>query len=379
MLQAGCVKYILQTLFILTILLVSAACQQSAEPLPLLRIGHAPHDHHSALYIAAMNSDYFKEHGGIFLKETVFRKEYTLIAADRPIARVLIDSSTGGKELVRKLSEEYFDISFGGFPAMLHSIDQDNPIKILAPMMTEGAGLVVRNDLPVSSWTEFVEYVRKLEQPIKIGYKMAVSAQNLIFEQALRDTQIPYAKKLDNTQAKIIVLNLHGSKNLIPALTGGLVDGFVIMQPFLALAEEKGAGKVVAMLRDLPPHGKWQGHPCCALAGNEHYLQAQPEVAEAMLTLLMRATRFINEQPQQSAEQIGRWLDLPTSVEEKSLPTIQFSTDFSESWQRGVDFWVLSMIESGKLNNKVKVTYQQGGFDELISNRELYDRARSAL
>lgn len=372
-------KYLLQTLFLLTAILTNAACQKSSEPPPVLRIGHAPHDHHSALYIAAMNPNYFKKNGDIYLKETVFRKEYILISGDRPLAQVFIDSSTGGKELIRKLSEEYFDISFGGFPAMLHFIDQDNPVKILAPVMTEGAGLVVRSDLPVNNWAEFVEYVQKLERPLRIGYKIAISVQNLIFEHALRESQIPYSKNIDDSQAKIVVLNLHGAKNLIPALTDGLIDGFVIMQPFLALAEEKGVGKVVAMLADMPPEGKWLGYPCCALAGNESYLQAQPEVAEAMLTLLMRATRFINDRPRDSAKQIGRWLDLPTSMEEESLSTIQFSTDFSDSWTRGVDFWVELMIESGKLNNKVKEAYQQDNFDELIFNRKIYDRARSAL
>lgn len=371
-------KYLFHILCLIAVML-SAACQKSTEPLPVLRIGHAPHDHHAPLYVAAMNPDYFKEHGGIFLKEIVFRKEYTLIKGDRPLARVLIDSSTGGKELVRKLSEEYFDISFGGFPAMLHFIDQDNPIKILSPVMTEGAGLVVRTDLPVNSWPEFVEYVKEVEQPLKIGYKIAVSVQNLIFEQALLETNIPFSKKIDDNQAKIVVVNLHGSKNLIPAMNSGLIDGFVVMQPFLALAEDKGVGKVIAMLGDMPPQGKWQGHPCCALAGNKHYLSDQPEVAETLLTLLMGATRLINEQPQQSAEQVGRWLDVPSSVEEKSLPTMQFSTDFSDSWKSGVDFWVESMIENDRITNKVKQAYQQGGLDELIYRQDLYNRARGAF
>lgn len=372
-------KYLFQTIFILTLILTSTGCQQSPEPLPILRIGHAPHDHHSALYIAAMNPDYFKKHGGIFLKEIVFRKEYTLISDSRPLARVIIDSSTGGKELIRKLSEEYFDIAFGGFPAMLYFIDHGNPIKIMTPIMAEGAGLVVRNDLPVNNWTEFVDYVRQQESPLRIGYKVAVSVQNLIFEKALRTEQIPYSKQLDDAQAKITVVNLHGAKNLIPAITNGLIDGFVIMQPYLALAEEKGAGKVIAMLSDMPPEGKWQGNPCCALAGNESYLQTQPEAAESLLILLMRANQFINDQPQDSARQISRWLNLSVTVVAKSLPTIQFSTDFSYSWQRGVNSWVESMIASGKLTNKVKKAHQQGRLEELIYDRKLHDKAKRAL
>lgn len=372
-------KYLSLALLLVAAILTSIACQKSSDPLPLLRIGHAPHDHHSALYIAAMNPEYFKEHGGIYLKESIFRKEYTLMSGDRFLARVILESSTGGKELIRKLTEEYFDISLGSFPAMLHFIDQGKPVKIMAPIMAEGAGLVVRKDLPVNNWGEFVEYTHKLERPLKIGYKMAISTQNLIFEQALREVHIPYASDLDNTQAKIVVVNLHGAKNLIPALADGLIDGFVLMQPFLALAEEKGVGRAIAMLSDMPPEGKWQGYPCCVLAGNNSYLLAQPETAEAILSLLMRATRFINEQPLLSAEQIGRWLNVPPSVEKNSLTTIQFSTDFSDSWNGGVDFWVESMIESGKLTDKVKEAYQQGNLEELIYNQKLYDKTKRAL
>lgn len=361
----------------LLIILATAACERAPEPLPLLRIGHAPHDHHSALYVAAMNPDYFKEHGNIYLKETVFQKDYILMSGDRPLARVLIDSSTGGSELIRKLSEEYFDISFGGFPAMLASIDQGSPMKILAPMMRGGAGLVVRKDLPVSSWPEFIDYIRAREQPMKIGYKISVSVQNLLFEEALQKEGIPYSSELYNTQAKITVLNLHGAKNLIPALKNGLLDGFVVNQPYLALAEEQGTGKVIAMMDDMLAQGK--GLPCCALAGNIAYLQNHPEPSEALLVLLMRATLFLNEQPMESTGQISRWLGMPPSVEEKSLPTIEFSADFSDSWAKGVDLWVESMVKSGRLNKGIKEAHQQGRLEEFIYDMQLYKRAWEAL
>ncbi len=372
-------RFVLRILVSLMALAVIISCQQHSETLPIVRIGHAPHDHHSSFYIAAMNPDFFKANGGVYLKERIFRKEYVLYSGERPLAQVLIDSGTGGKELIRQLSEGYFDISFGGFPAMLHFIDQGSSIKIISPVMSQGAGLVVRNDLPINNWSEFVDHVRHRKDPLKIGYKMAVSVQNLIFEQALRETGIPHAREIDDPQAKIILLNLYGAGNLIPALRDGLIDGFVVMQPFIALAEEKRAGKVVSMLSDLPPPGKWKGHPCCALAANVTYLQAHPEITETFLTLLMRATLFLANNPAESASQIGRWLDMPATVEEKSLQTILFTTEFSDSWDRGVGFWVESMMESGMLSGKIKQAYQQNRLEELIYNRELYKRAKANL
>jgi sulfonate transport system substrate-binding protein len=370
-------KNLFQIFFLFLSILTATGCEKASEPLPLLRIGHAPHDHHSALFVAAMNPDYFKKHGNIYLKETTFQKDYILMSGDRALARVLIDSSTGGKELIRKLSEEYFDISFGGFPAILHFIDQGSPVKILAPMMMSGAGLVVHNDFPANNWPEFVDYIRTRERPVKIGYKTAISVQNLLFEEALQKEKISYGTELTAAQAKIIVTNLHGAKNLIPGLTSGLLDGFVVNQPYLSLAEEQKAGKVIAMMEDMLPHGK--GHPCCALAGNTTYIQKHSEISEALLTLLMRATLFINEQPDKSTGQIAHWLEMPVSVEERSLPTIGFSTEFSESWTQGVEHWVESMINSGRLNKEVKEAYQQGYLEKHIYDLQLYRRAKESL
>lgn len=364
------------------VLLVTAmllSCQNSSETLPVLRLGHASHDHHSPFYIAALNPDYFKENGGIYLKEITYQKEYRLVSDSRDIATVIVDSSTGGKELIRKLSEEYFDLSFGGFPAMLHFIDQGSPIKILAPVMAEGAGLLVAKDLPVSNWEEFVTYAQQRSNPLKIGYKTAISVQNIIFEHALQESGVPYATSASDPNAKIIGLNLHGPKNLIPALENGLIDGFVIMQPYLALAEEKGVGKAVTTLSDMPPYGKWKGIPCCALAASDYYAQSQPEVAESMIILLLRANRFITEKPAESAKLVSKWLQLPESVEKNALSTIIFTTDYTETWNTGMDFWTQSMIQSGKLKNKVKEAYEEDRLEQKIYNRNLYDKARGQL
>ena len=52
-------------ILIATIAIVSG-CKKTQEPLPILHVGHAPHDHHSPLYVAAMKPDHFKNNGGIY-------------------------------------------------------------------------------------------------------------------------------------------------------------------------------------------------------------------------------------------------------------------------------------------------------------------------
>ncbi len=362
-------------LLVWTALWLLAACSAPPEPLPVLRLGYAPHDHHGPLFVAAMNPGYFQEHGGIYLKEIRFREEYELIAADRPLARVLVEAGVGGEEQIRRLSEDQFDISFGGVPAMLELIDRGRPVRILAPVMAEGAALVLPNDAPANDWEGFLAQVRSRQQPLKIGYKSAVSVQNLIFEHALHESGISFSKGPDDGSAQVSLVNLNGAKHLIPAMENGLIDGFVVMQPFVALAQVKGSGKQVALLRDLPPEGHWHGYPCCALAANAQFVQNRPELAEALTILMLRAKRFITTHPEQSARQIAQWLDLPAAVEAHSLPTIDFSVDLNPAWHRGVDFWVQSMIQMGELSGKVREASRAGRLEALLYEQGLHDRA----
>jgi len=372
------IVFLVVALITVTVLL-TGGCQRPPEPLPLIRIGHAPHDHHSPLYVAAMNPGHFKKHGGIYLKEIQFKKEYELISGGQPLARMLVESSTGGQGLIRRLSEEQYDIAFGGVPAILKFIDTGRQIYILAPIMSEGAGLIVRKDLPVKDWEEFLDHVRRREKPLRVGYKTTVSVQNLIFEYALMECGVPFSHELDDPGAVISLINLKGAKHLIPAMENGLIDGFVVMQPYLAMAEAKGSGKLLTLLRDLPPEGKWHGHPCCALAANEHFLKSRPAVAEIFLTLLLRARQFITKHPEKSAQQIARWLDMSSAIEADSLPTIDFTVGLDASWNRGIDFWVNAMVESGRLNAKVVEAYRKGNLSDLIYDRAIYDRANGNL
>ncbi|MCG8686969.1 MAG: ABC transporter substrate-binding protein [Desulfobacterales bacterium] len=352
-----------------------ASCQPEA-PLPVLRIGHAPHDHHAPLYVAALNPSYFEQNGKIYLKEIQPFKIYELISNERAIALVEIDSSTGGKELIRKLAENHFDLSFGGVPAMLNFIDQDYDIKILTPVMSEGAGLVVRKNMPVTNWPEFISFAKLSDKPVKIGYKVDISVQNLIFERALAEENIVLSRELSGSGAQIVVTNLYGAKNLIPALENKLIDGFVVMQPFISQAEIRGSGKMISTLSQMPPKGQWVGHPCCALAGNKAYIAKHQAVVEDMATLMLRANEFLNRFPDKSASQVAQWLNTSPEVELRSMPTIRFIPGKNEAWNKGMAFWVDSMIDQGIINGKVKQAFLAGSLDSLIYDEQIYSKAR---
>ncbi|HET98462.1 MAG TPA: ABC transporter substrate-binding protein, partial [Desulfurivibrio alkaliphilus] len=297
-----------------------AGCERkAAEPL-LIRFGHAPHDHHAALYIAALNPDYFRDNGGVFLRERTFKSDYELIADGRVIARLQIVPDEGGIRLIRRLAEKQVDLAYGGVPAILALIDQGSEVRILLPLMGEGAGLIVDRDLPADSWDTFVEYIQKSPVPVRIGYRIGVSVQNIAFEAALRSAGLSYSRRVDDHAAQVMLLNLHGSDRLFAALKSGLIDGFVINQPLVTMAEVQQVGRLLVNLRDLPPAGSWVGAPCCALAGDESFVRRHPREVAALLSLLKRANDYLNEYPEPSAVQVASWLEIDPEIERKSLP-----------------------------------------------------------
>ncbi|MEW6428290.1 MAG: ABC transporter substrate-binding protein [Thermodesulfobacteriota bacterium] len=365
-------------LFLLApLLLLVSGCGKPAEPLPLIRLGHAPHDHHAALYIAASLPDHFRANGGVWLKEVTPKAEYLLLEGEKPLARLQVSSEKGGIKLIRKLDEDLLDLSYGGVPAMLSLIDQGSGLRILLPTMGEGAGLVVHPAMTADDWPSFVAYVQSRTAPVKIGYKIGTSVQNIIFEAALREAEVPYSRDREEPGARVVLVNLHGTENLIPALEAGVIEGFVVNQPLVAIAVSRGAGKLLANLRDLPPAGRWAGIPCCAIAGNEAFVAKHPHEVGKLLDLLMRANDHITAHPQQSAEVIAAWLGVKPAVERLSIPTIRYSNAFSAEWRQGMGYWVETMIAEKELSGMVKTAWEEGCLDDLIysnATRELRQR-----
>jgi len=355
------------------------ACQASPPPLPILRVGHAPHDHHTPLYVAASRPEYFRTHGGVYLEEVEPKVEYLLIQGDTRLARVVIDSSTGGDELIRRLAEDQLDLALGGFPALLTQIDHGSPLRIVAPLMTGGNGLVLRRDLPAADWPGFLTFVRQATGPVKIGYKTAGSVQDLLFEEILTRAGITHSRDLGDTQAQVVMVNLHGAANLIPALEAGLIDGFVVMQPFLAKAEAAGVGRLVGLLEDLAqvPGEDPLTYPCCALGAREDSLRRHATAVDGFVKLLREATRYAATEPDDTAHLVAQWLGGSVAEEASSLATIHFLAEFDAAWQRGAAAWVERQGRAGLLSPQSLAAARDGSLWNRVYDRGPLTRAAS--
>jgi NitT/TauT family transport system substrate-binding protein len=323
---------------------LSAAAPEAAPATPpLLKIGHVGHDHHLALYVAALEGPRFERNYGIGLKEINPREIYDLIVSNQPVARLRLIKVEGGALMPAAMSRGEIDVGLGGLTPIAKFADNGQPFKVICPLQTGGDMLVMKKGSSITNWAGFVAEAKSPGQPIQIGYKAAIAVAKTIFEGALKAEGITYGYDATKTDVRVILVNFASEASPVPLLESGALDGFVMNQPAAALAAHKGAGRVVADLSELPPVGKWRDHPCCCVAATEATLTEQPQAIRAFLKVLLLSTQLIQQDQPLAIECASRWTKNALAVEQASVPTVHYVAEPTSSWLKGFNTWAEMM------------------------------------
>ena len=165
---------------------------------PTLRIAHLPSDHHAALSVAATYPELFKNKYGLYLKEIEPKKKYELYEQGRKIADIeLILVSEGGAKIMTLMAQNQIDVGFNGVPPAVFSIDKGTKGKIVCALNSEGSAVVVRKDIPVNNWDEFITWIKEQHKEgkvVKIGHPLPVSIQYVMIKSALGSENITYTE-----------------------------------------------------------------------------------------------------------------------------------------------------------------------------------------
>lgn len=197
----------------------------------------------------------------------------------------------------------------------------------------------MQRDSPVTDWASFVKAVKEGERPLKIGYKAPVAIAKLVFERALVAEGIAYGYDATDSKTRVVLVNFGSEKSPIPMMESKAIDGFVMNQPGVAVAVNKGLGKVVSELRDLPPEGKWVNHPCCCICATQQTLETYPEVVKGLLKVILLSTQLINQDQDLAIDCASRWTKYDLAVEKDSVPTITYLAEPTDSWVAGMKTW----------------------------------------
>lgn len=299
---------------------------------PLLRVGHCNHDHHSAVFVSALRGEAMRDAYGIYL-EPLGESYYALVENGAKVLEIEFVQSQGAINVPNNMVAGLFDIGFGGVVPFAASADQGSGVRIISPLHSRGDMLVVAADNEqVTDWASFVRWAGTSDEPLVIGFKSPKAVALLLFQSALTEEGIPWSMQGNpDPGSQVLLFNAQGEANLNPALQNGTIHGYVSNNPACAMAEHNGVGRCVAELSDLPP-GDFVDHPCCAIASTDAVIARRPRDIAAALRLFLAATDYINENPRDAAEAAAQWIGNPLEVELASMATSGYSMDVTQGW-----------------------------------------------
>lgn len=358
-----------------TLMVSSLLCTVHAGDPPVLKVGHVGHDHHTALYVAALNGDMFKKDYGLYLKEVRSKQLYQLYDGDELVCELELFKAGGGSKMPTAMDQGMFDVGFGGVAAVAFHVDKGRPMKIISPLHSKGDMLVVSADLAPNNWDEFVEFTKNRKEPLRVGFKAPKAIALLIFQAALDEVGVSYTHDASKRDADILFINMKGAGHLNPGLQNDIIDAYVCNNPFCAIAEEKGMGRCIADLSDLPP-GLWKDHPCCMIAAMDDVIEKKRDLVVKFLELITIATDYMNENPDIAIQSASQWIGTSLEVEKKSIPTSSYLTDPNEVWMKGIHTWVKTMEDLGHIKGQLAGKTNEE-INELLLDLSLINEARA--
>ena len=258
-----------------------------------IRLGYLPITDATPLLVAH-GLGYFSEEG---------------LAVDRPVMvrswKILTESFLAGK----------FNLTHMLFPIPIwmrfkHKI----PVKVLAWDHTNGSAVTVKGDSDIYSFKDLG------------GKQIAVpswySMQNMIMQMGIRSQGLkpvikPQSAKLAKDEVNLFILP---PPDMPTALLGNKIDGYIVADPFNALAQVKFNARIMRFTGDI-----WKNHPCCVIVANENFINKNNPLIQKAMNAIVRAQDWCINNPKETAHLLSRdgegYLPFPKNVLRKVFET----------------------------------------------------------
>jgi len=87
-----------------------------------------------------------------------------------------------------------------------------------------------------------------------------------------------------------------------------------MVEPYAAMLEHLGLGRVIQRTGDV-----WPGAPGCSLTTTSDIIRESPALVERMVGAYLRAARFVDNEPGESAEIASRFIGVSAAIIGKAL------------------------------------------------------------
>jgi NitT/TauT family transport system substrate-binding protein len=303
---------------------------------PTINFAYILSDHHAPLMVLAKEWEIFQEKYKTYLKPVREHNLYDFFYDGSKIARVKLIPTKKGPDLEKLVAQGSVDMGIGGTQAILMSIDKGVKTKIISPLQTAGNVFVLKKHLPMNNWSDFVNEIKESKRRFKIGMPGPHCVATIIFRSALDHEGISYTEDAANTKADILFINMKGHGNLISALANGITEGIIGAQPFPSVTINKGLGKLILNLQDVPPNNRWYGHACCSLEATEEFVKRHRDLLIKMMELTVLGVNAANQDKEMTARVCSSWLGVEEAVEKTAMPTLTYTTTPTSQWTESV-------------------------------------------
>lgn len=227
---------------------------------------------------------------------------------------------TDGPAIVQAFGGGDIDIAlFGIVPAMI-AIDRGIPVKVTAANVREMLGIMAPEEFQ-SMWDDhgadaFSVWEEQKGRTFEFGTFPQGSTPDVFLRYWLTQIDVDPEDDVDITE-------IGGADAVWQAIASGEIDGTSIMEPVPTIAQEEGSNvSLFKVASEIMP-----GQPGAVVTMTDEVRES--DVATQFLEQHVRATEFIDQNPDQTASHVEEGIGMPKDVARKALdsPLSNFVTD----------------------------------------------------
>jgi len=196
-------------------------------------------------------------------------------------------------------------------------------VRVISWNHTDGSALTVAKDI-----NSVAELAGKT-----IAVPFWYSIHNVILQQLLRKEGLKVALSGEASAAnKTVKLVVLPPSEMPPALAAKTIAGYVVAEPFNALAEVNGIGKILRFTGDV-----WRDHACCVTVVRGDLVRSNPLAAQAIVDSIAQAQLWLNKNRATASDVLKNYLPQAPAAITKAL-TGYSKADYpnaiqNESWK----------------------------------------------
>lgn len=164
------------------------------------------------------------------------------------------------------------------------------------------------------------------------------SIHNVVLQHMLRENNLKITedKPQNDQEVQLVVM---APSDMVAALAVKTISGYIVAEPFNAIAEDKGVGKVLRFSADV-----WKDHACCVAMMHDHDLENRPEWSANIVEALVEAQIWTNDHRLETARLLSNQGQHKfTPHQEHVLREVLAPSD--RNWQKYIDNGVIKHPE----------------------------------